>query len=1346
MQCCKSEAMNRSQQSILAAAVVLFLVWFSSHYDMLVLGQNGTKSSEREVCIVLGAAFFVAILFRSSTTATPSLTPIWIIPATGAIGLAAVVTGTVLDVRQLHWIGMLLLLYACLKWSLPSRFSRNVLPALLLLYWVHPVPWSVFGPLQLAMQHMSVLGAEWLVHCVNIPAWADGTILHTTAYTVDVPQACSGMTTSIAVIVNCLGIGLLYRIKWRHMAILTLVGLAQILALNILRIALFTVLAPRISSDISTKFLHDSLGLFLIAGIVLIQLEAAVWRLWHTKRVERAEGIKRGEIEMSDRASRFPSFWKFVFRYSLVALVIGVLVSAAAAALFKRRPYHRSQMTCRLAGSLAISDLASAERAATKAVNLDRSNVDAHRTLAQILTQRTKYDQALAELEEIPASKRGVGDIILKAQSLAGKNKLDEAQALISGLPAETKRIPMVAIISAEMAAQRGDIKGVTSNVVLAVAAPSTVILQHIRALFPYLASKEEWKTIVECDRPFPYTDRVHAAVAVDAYFRMNMISGMERALRRAMATWPEDPMFLFHLSSIAILQPDGKWEDLFAASFLHNLPMLDANQLAMFMPYCFQLKLPHLGWLAYRRLSAIDPQDPALSYTAAQFAGDWFALKTQQLNLSSSNPNGSVDLKPICRRTPDIWPLSILWRNIPLAMDLAANDTRAVSEKYLSICIGELESRDRTNGLNPRLESLFLTTLIATGRYKEASLRLDKLEKTAPERQVEWLSKRLAISDLKREWAYSYELSRKCLALMHYSNIAVSLSQINALSRLRLSVYALASAERLHRLMPESKETTLTLLILRDIYGTPEDAIPLLDEIPEAYGSLVGVKILYDTERFIEADKSPMASSQISATNSPRQQRLMLPMAEITINPPPPSTMPGNETMGKIADSLEQEAEESSSPFISGIRRLAANWFRQRGDNGSSDPDKWESTGRDEAERAVALHNLAMLLILKNQQDDASRILRKATVLLPESPTLWQELVSLSGGQREVITAARKAHPSNSELWLAELVAKTRDTGPGDWALTEIRRATEAKTFPAGTMVRAGDFLRGAGMPDAASLAATYAIKHAAGLIPAYVLGLQCALATNDLKRALACASQAAGYAIDPLPFEKTIIELQMRQGGKNISLSLLNKVRAQFPNDHQWSEYLGFINFQNHDIAAAFNVLVPMLDKGLMGKMHGASVLLAAEAAYIEGHNNKATEILEKAYESQPNNIVVLNNLVYSLAQNPGTLARAEALLPKLLAAKMESASVFDTAATVYCKAGKIQQAAEFTRRALKLVQSTDNALDELHLNAAEVFIRLGEFKDARAQLDIVSRIGQRSQAIEKRRQTLVTALGNR
>jgi len=53
-------------------------------------------------------------------------------------GTLATVGGLIFGVHQFEWLGVVLVLYACLRWALPARFSLDILLALFLVYWIHP--------------------------------------------------------------------------------------------------------------------------------------------------------------------------------------------------------------------------------------------------------------------------------------------------------------------------------------------------------------------------------------------------------------------------------------------------------------------------------------------------------------------------------------------------------------------------------------------------------------------------------------------------------------------------------------------------------------------------------------------------------------------------------------------------------------------------------------------------------------------------------------------------------------------------------------------------------------------------------------------------------------------------------------------------------------------------------------------------------------------------------------------------------------------------------------------------------------------------------------------------------
>ncbi|MEI6972257.1 MAG: archaeosortase/exosortase family protein, partial [bacterium] len=1338
--------MNRTQKIVFAAVVSLFLVWFVFHFSRLLADADGAVSTEREVCVVLGLVFSLAILLRNRGISSLGPAPLWgwTVSAAGIVGLAASVVGIVFDIRQLDWLGILLLMYAGLRWSLPSGYSRSIPPALLLLYWIHPVPFSVFGPLQLAMQNASVLGAEWLSHCLNIAAWADGTVLLTETCTLDVPQACSGMTTAVAVFVSCLGTGLLFRIRWYAISGLILFGLFQVLILNILRIALMAFIAPHMPPEWVAGFLHDSLGLLLILGIVIVQVETAILLARQARKLKLQTAIEKGIAEPEDRSSAIHPFWRRLSRNAWIILIVLFVSATVAGALYKRRPAHRSRMVYRLVDNLAISNIAGAERAALAAVRMDGSNLTARHSLAQILVYRRKYDQAMAELGKIPADQRGVPVTVIRAQALAGKRQLVEALALINSMDENARRQPPVAMVRAEIASEQNDIKCVASNVVLAATSSSPALLKRVRALFPYLASKEEWRTIIKCDRPFPYADPIQASIAVDAYLRVHDVSGMARTLSRAVKTWPEEPAFLTHLLAMAVLRPEGEWETLFVKNFLRNLPQLDNDRLAACLQHCFRLNRPDLAWLACHRLAAIDPRDPTLYLTVSQFADRWFTFRMNHLGMSAPHPSDTANLKQLCRNTRNVWPLSLIWDKVPLEDETTSDSAENTSRKYLQSCIEELERRENASGLNLRNQMMFVTALTRAGRFAEASQRLDKFDMAYPERKLDVINKRLLLADLNRDWGSSYELSRESIALSQHPGISVSLSRMNALVHLQLGAHALAIGEKMHGLFPDSVPVTLAYSSILSAYGFEEEALFIVSRSPEVAETPAGAILLYDTERFFEADRFAMATGKTGQRRAERSQNLLMPAAELTIMLPQPGNAPQPAAVAKLVSQFESEARTAGSPYVRDLKSLIANWHRTGGTTASSDPARWETVGRDDTEKAFALFELAALLLWQKRIGEADVILERATTLQPDASVLWQFRVAASSGRSNVVEQAGLACPSSPEIWLAHIVAKTRDAGRGEWALREIRQAVDQQRFSAGTLVRAGEFLLRHGMPDAAALAARYSIKHANGLLPAYVLGLRCASTMGDMDWALLCANQAAGNSLDPIPFEKTIADIRLLQGSRAPDLAaVLNKLRLRFPNEVRWPERLSALHFQRGDMRGVSGMFEFMERNNLVDQIQAPSLIMAAEAARLEGRDSEAVRILEGAYERFPDNNDVLNNYVFTLAQTTATVARAQALLSKLLARSEPSSAVYDTAAVVHLRAGNLELASDYSAKAIRFIQPQDYAADEVYLNAAETHIRLGQHEKARGELALARQNAKRSLAVDNRRRNLLSAL---
>ena len=276
--------MSLIKKIVLFASFALFATW-----GLCNLGRI-SADDEWVIRFVLGTLFAAIIIFRPKREAglQLGLSRFSSAPLVAAVlGVALSLTGMIFNVNQFEWLGLIVLLYACLSWSLPDSFGMDILIAVFILYWVHPLPGQVFGKLELTMQWMSVQGSENLLHTLNERVWADNMILYTGLRVFGVPEACSGMRTAVTVLLCVLGTGILMRVRWYNITAFLILGLVQVLLLNIVRISFMIMWADNMPSGWGETFLHDSLGIFLLISIVLVQLEVVWWKSYISAKRKR---------------------------------------------------------------------------------------------------------------------------------------------------------------------------------------------------------------------------------------------------------------------------------------------------------------------------------------------------------------------------------------------------------------------------------------------------------------------------------------------------------------------------------------------------------------------------------------------------------------------------------------------------------------------------------------------------------------------------------------------------------------------------------------------------------------------------------------------------------------------------------------------------------------------------------------------------------------------------------------------------------------------------------------------------------------------------------------------------
>ena len=1322
---------------VLVGAILLAVVWFATNVTRVVGGPGGSVS------LSLGSLFAALLILRPKPHGERELVlSSGVLTALGVAGLLGVAVGIIVPIHQLEWLGVLLVLFACLAWGLPPRYGRDLVLALFILYWVHPLPGQLFGPLQLGMQHVSVKLSELLLQAINVRVWGDGLVLRSGMRVFGVPEACSGMKTAITVFFCGLGVALLMRFRWTNVALLLLVGMVQVIALNVIRISGIVWFGAERPAEWNVQVLHDTMGVFMIVGVALIYLDAVLARQWSAwrqrQRILREINDDVGEWE--ETLKRWPTFWRLLFQWWMPVTAVVLAVLVVVIGVRRLNPFHRSEMVRGVAETLMRADLPNAERAVRAGMAIDPGNEALQTALATVLFERRHLDEALAYLRRRPVEARPVLDRVLEARILIELKQYDAARDVMGRLPPETRDWPGVAMVMAEFNAMLDRPDEVSPWIVKA--SYGIGLLDRIRRLFPYLASRELWDTICKVDPGLPYANPVHGVIAATAHLRINDIDGAADVLRRAMVRPELDRLFLAPLVAVWAERPDSEWETRVERVLETHMDSFSAAELSEVIEGSFKVGRPDLGWRAFVRLQAAYPDDPELVIAPAQFSAVWFTYRQQYLGLPAQGAKGTVDARQFLATVANLDPWRRLWPAIPAASELRDEQGSDARQRRLLACLKVLQTLESERKLEPRMESLYAQVLGELGRWDEAHAKLEAFEKAHPANRRAYVLQHAALYRGQGLVEPAYEALSEYTRLDPHSPLSVRMDLANVALPLDMGPYAVGIIEDAARVFPESDELQQLWAVMLGYFGLAEDALVRLNRMKVPADPALRLRYLMATGRVKEGDKLA-GVEHLTALQYPRQQTELLLPAERVL------TWQG----GVLADAdYERERlalPERASPFLSRLRALKDAWYRERGGGSTSDPAAWEAVGRDESEKALALNDLTLLLARQpGRQPQALAVGRRAVALRPSWSVLRRITVALSGGAVDDVEQAVKACPWDDDLWLACLVTRSKGRDGAAAAGSLLRDAIQTRTRSAATLVRAGEYLLRTGNPEPAVAAAREAISRGMGLLPAYVLGLACAVKTGDRTWAIQCARDGADQALEPWAFYKAMVGLKSKEAKPDADMiRALTSLQSRYPDQGVWAERLGDAYFRKGQPDHAMDVLENALRRaGSKQPPRIRTYLIAAEAARLEGDLKKAERILQDARKDYPADASILNNLIYTLSQDPSTVRQAADLLPELLKSGGGSFAVYDTAAVVALRTGDLKAARDYAARAVTLVKEGDYAWHEVYLNAAEAEVEAGRFREARKYLDAVRKSAGRPPAIEERVRDLLDEIVRR
>jgi len=1213
----------------------------------------------------------------------------WFVQALVVAGTVSVLLGIVFNVHQIEWIGLLLILYACLLWALPGRYSRDLALSLLLLYWAHPLPGQLFGPAQVAMQRMSVGGAEWLLHAMNVSVWADGLVLRTAADAYEVPAWCSGMRTAATVFLLALGLGVLKRLRWYECVFLVTVAVAQALMLNIVRISTMVVLTPKLALKTGTAFLHNSAAVIVLGASAMVYFEVLLLR-----RLKRRGRVRETELsaEQIRLLADYPASWHEVMRYKwvlvgfLATLVLGVVLAS------RTRPFHRTRMLKGVvAGLRAAGKLEDAQRAAEVVRRRIPYEADWQFVILSLLLLRGKYDEVLAGLPQVPdfTKDQTLRKKILKAYCFMSLNRLEDAAAIVEELPNELRsRDPRVAMILASLAFRTDDPDEVAEKIVIASQWKPNA--ERIRLLYPYLRRYRKWDAITRSDLKVPYRDPAQALSAAEANMNLNRSVVVADIALHAIAAWPDDFRVLEPVFFMAIKRGRGEWEERFGKHLVRSAKVMrNPEDLYRLFDKCFQLARPDFAWFVYGRIREIDPSHPALFMSAANHGHEWFTFRRRSLGMSALLAGDRVDMKSFYHLGLSFPSWRRLCRRIPLGKTLAVSDTVAVRKQFLDRAIDEFQERDSRGQLSLAMQYEHARALEMAGDIDAAVSRLREIAVDNPEQRSRV---RVAFSEIYEragDWQNVYETLRTYPSEQENPALNPLLRLVRAQMKLHLGLAALQTSRQIFRLFASSTQALDILVTILGNYDSHEEALFLLSRPRIRHQrslDLLEVESLFQTERFVEMTEfCRTVWLPTRRAGAMTKQALFLPPAELSLLWHR-IRIPSEREFSKNAKMLTENLKTVTSPYLSALMNLWLACYRSHCEGEGAETEKWLACGRDDVEKGIALSQLTLLLCREERFIDARNVAGRAVKLLPQDAILWRILISLSGCDQDVITAARRSCPADSEIWLAELVARTaasdrlREKEVSRWVEAEIRRAAKQKTYSPAAMTRAGDYLFNRGFKNIAAVAARDATGRARGLLPAYVLGVKCALTQRDRGWALLCTRKAIEASLRPPPlFYRKVVELKMENGVPTIDADMveaLSQLHRGDPGNLLWAQMLGYVRFKRGgwEILEAVNLLTGALARGATSRL---AYGVAAEASRLLGNYDRAEDLLRKGLERYPDDPAMLNNLVFTLSLQPDKAAETLRLLPRLLARGGDDPQVMDTVTVAYLNCGNISKA---------------------------------------------------------------------
>jgi tetratricopeptide (TPR) repeat protein len=848
---------------------------------------------------------------------------------------------------------------------------------------------------------------------------------------------------------------------------------------------------------------------------------------------------------------------------------------------------------------------------------------------------------------------------------------------------------------------------------------------EAVRALYPYLCRTRRWSAVADAEQNIrvPHSSSIEALCAAAAFLHNRKPAQAASIMLQAIEAWPRDPAWLGPLLYMRALRGPGDWETRLETHLLRCLPTIDdAVALFALIEQAFQIQRPDLAWSIFSRLTALDEDHPARQLALARFASTWFRFRRHGLGMPSDDPLATVDINALFLAGCHLHTWQPICKRIPSGSVQARGGDPAAAERARALFRQQYASGD----LNIDEQYLFADALADVDRRAEALIILQSIASQDPREasQAARYTARMMVE--VGDWASVYESlyeqpDRGDATLDDF------LLLCNAQRVLGLGLSAWHTAQRARSLFPASPRAKALLARCLLDYDAPSSALFSLQTSRAPLGNetdALTLQCLAETRRFAEMERFRQSAMLPAPYLADRYQPFNLPSAELSLLWHITS-VPPKQTTAKQRARHTDDLPTHRSPFLADLQPLWIGAACEDPPPDGLDAARWKACGRNAVEQAEALFQLVLLQCQHNAIPAASKTAAMATDILPDCPLLWRVRIGLSGATSDVLVAARRACPEDAEIWLATLVSQA---GTGDHetiseAVTPLIAEAVQGRFPPEALTRAAEFLRQSNLPKPAAKLARQAQAMASGLVPAHMAALRCALDLDDLVWARQSIESTIEACTTPQPvLQNALVALREASGPLRPDPSVvaaLQFLQRTEPYNPRWPRLLGGVRFQRggFDTLYALDHLTDAIELGINDV---DTYLLAAEAARQVGNFDRSADILREAAQTYPNDLAVLNNLVYTLTLRPETVKEAARLMPRLLVMGRHNQHILDTVSMVYLREGNLAMAKAFASDLWRRSESGSTLWVRAGLNLTEIALREGHLTLARSGLD--------------------------